>query len=143
MKVLNVILFVLTIILTASTMTGCATANRVPTLKEATATGDMESGIYNNTKMENVQVTVISLKARIEILEKELSDSRHETEYYKKMNDEIKYENLILRARGNYEIQKEVKTVKSFDEKANPVVETKTVNLEPPKKAEPVALMRE
>jgi len=118
-----------------SLLSACASGpRRVPTFEEAVKeTPNLESGIYNRTNGENVQVTVTSLKARIEELEKQLTDARKEGEFYKRTNEELKYENIGLRARGNYQLTEERPVVKGFDEKHNAIVEKTEVNREPAK----------
>lgn len=117
---------------------GCASAPRIQTFKEAISDNpNLESGIYNRTNGENVQVTVQSLKARIEELEKEKSDARKEADYYKRTNDELKHENMLLRVRGNYTMEREQPVLKGFDNRANPIVEKQIVNPEPQKLPEP------
>lgn len=117
---------------------GCATERRVPTFKEAVAENpNLESGIYNRTNGENVQVTVQSLKAKIEELEKQLYDAHHETDYYKRQNDELQHENSILRVKGNYELERQSVNVEGFDASHNPIV-TRSVRPALPKRA-PIA----
>ena len=123
------------ILLLALTMVGCASAPRVQTFEEAIKDNpNLESGIYNRTNGENVAVTVTSMKARIAELEKQVLDAHKEAEYYKKTNEELKYENIALRARGNYEMTEQRPVIKGFNEKNNPIVEQVVVNREPAKK---------
>jgi uncharacterized protein YcfL len=124
----------LIMILAALSLVGCATAKRVPTFEEAVKDNpNLESGIYNRTNGENVAVTVTSMKARIAELEKQALDAQKEAEYYKKTNEELKYENIGLRARGNYQMTEQKPVIKGFDEKSNPIVEQTVVNREPAK----------
>lgn len=124
----------------AATLAGCATERRIPTFEEAVKENpNLESGIYNRTNGENVQVTVTSLKARITELEKQLLDAQKESEYYKAQNEQMKYENIALRARGNYEMTEQKPVIKGFDQKNDPIVEQETVNREPAKIPEPKA----
>jgi len=120
--------------LLAVSLVGCASAPRVQTFEEAIRDNpNLESGIYNRTNGENVAVTVTSMKARIAELEKQVLDAHKEAEYYKKTNEELKYENIGLRARGNYQLTEQKPAIKGFDEKNNPIVEQVTVNREPAK----------
>lgn len=105
-------------------LSACASGpRRVPTFEEAVKESpNLESGIYNRTNGENVQVTVTSLKARIEELEKQLTDAHKEAEYYKRTNEELKYENIALRARGNVQLSEKIE---SRQPASAPVVEKK------------------
>jgi hypothetical protein len=128
----------LLIVLALSTLFGCAHERRIPTFKEAIDDNpNLESGIYNRTNGENVQVTVQSLKARIEELEKQLYDAHHETDYYKRQNDELQHENMTLRVRGNYQMERQSVNMQGFDNRNNPIYEKVTVPAEPPKAPEP------
>jgi hypothetical protein len=113
----------LILIFTLGTLVSCSSTTKVKTFKEAIAENDtLESGIYNRPNGENVQVTVQSLKARIEELEKEKLDAIKEANYYKRTNDELKYENMTLRVRSNMELEKQPK-VTGFDKDSNPITE--------------------
>jgi hypothetical protein len=116
-------------------LVGCATSERrIPTFKEAVAENpNLESGIYNKSNGENVQVTIVSLKAKIEELEKQLFDARHEKDYYKRQNDELQHENMALRVHGNYELEKQVTNVQGFDANHNAVFNKTTVPVLPPR----------
>lgn len=122
------------IALMAASFVGCATERRIPTFEEAVRENpNLESGIYNRTNGENVQVTVTSLKARITELEKQLLDAQKDAEYQKAQNEQLKYENIALRARGNYQLTETKPVIKGFDSNSNPVVEQQTVSREPAK----------
>lgn len=122
------------LILALAGLAGCASEQRIPTFAEAVKENpNLESGIYNRTNGENVQVTVTSLKARITELEKQLLDAQKETEYVKAENEQLKYENIGLRARGNYQLTEQKPVITGFDNQNNPIVVQSTVNHEPPK----------
>ena len=122
----------LLILLAVVNLTACAHEQRVLTMREAVSDNpNLESGIYNRTNGENVQVTVTSLKAANEEMQKKLSDAQREVDYLKRTNEELKYENMALRVRGNVALTKEVVEVKGFDAKSNPVLEKKTVDVVP------------
>lgn len=125
------ILIVLTLF-SMSFLFGCASERRIPTFKEAVAENpNLDSGIYNKSNGENVQVTVTSMKARIEELEKQLYDARHEADYYKRTNGELEHENLGIRVKGNYELDHETTEVEGFDARHNPIVNKATKPLLP------------
>ena len=114
---------------------GCAHEQKVLTFKEAMSDSpNLESGVYNRTNGENVQVTVTSLKAANEELQKKVADLQHELDYYKRTNDEMKFENMALRVRGNVALTKEVVDVKGFDHNHDPILEKKTVEVVPASK---------
>lgn len=122
-------------------LVGCASAPRVQTFKEAINDNpNLESGIYNKTNGENVQVTVVSLRAKITELEKQNDDQAREILYLKQTQEQLRYENVVIRAKGNYSLEQETVKVKGFDKNSNPVTETVKVNPEPPKAAEPTTL---
>ena len=127
---------------TASVLSGCAGTpyNKVHTFKEAVdERPDLESGIYNRENGENVEVSVKSLKAEIADLEKQLHDSQKETRYYKGQNDELEHENMLLRAKGNYTMEREQPEITGWDRQSNPIVRKVKVNPEPAKNPEPAA----
>jgi hypothetical protein len=104
----------------------CSTEGRqkVKTVEEASRGGvDVESGIYTRSNGENVQVIVQSLKSKIEELEKQKSDALRDLDYYKRTNEELKNENMLLRVRGNYKLEKESSRIKGFDKNGDPIVE--------------------
>lgn len=128
MKTLGLLLVVL--------LTGCAT-DRVRTFKEAIDEqgGEIRNGVYLNTKGENVSIQTVNARTRIAELENQLTEAQRQVEYHKRRAQEMELENLQLRARGNYELQREQRQVTGFDKANNPVVTT-TVSDTTPKKRE-------
>ena len=115
-------------------LVSCSTDSRqkIKTVGEASRSGaDIESGIYNRSNGENVQIIVQSLKSKIEELEKQKSDALRDLDYYKRTNEELKNENMLLRVRGNYKLEKESAKVKGFDKNGDPIVEKETKALLP------------
>lgn len=120
-------------------LVGCASAPRIQSFKEAVNDNpNLESGIYNKTNGENVQVTVVSLRGRITELEKSTDDLTRENIYLKQQMEQMRYEAVVLRAKGNYSLEQEKVKVVGFDAHSNPVTETVKVNPEPPKAKETV-----
>lgn len=121
----------------AVVLTGCATTDRVKTFHEAIEeqNGEIRNGVYLNTKGENVAVQTVNARTRIAELENALTDAQRQVEFHKRRAQELELENLQLRARGNYELQREQKQVIGFDKANNPVVTT-TVSDQTPKKRE-------
>lgn len=114
------------VILLALALTGCATTDRVKTFKEAIEeqNGEIRNGVYLNTKGENVSVQAVNARTKIAELENALTDAQRQVEFHKRRAQELEFENLQLRARGNYELQKEQKQVNGFDKSNNPIVTT-------------------
>lgn len=116
---------------------GCASAPRIQSFKEAVNDNpNLESGIYNKTNGENVQVTVVSLRARITELEKSSDDLARENLYLKQQMESLRYENVVLRAKGNYSLDQEKVKVLGFDKDSNPILGKEKVNPEPAKAPE-------
>lgn len=124
-------------LLLAIILTGCATTDRVRTFHEAIneQDGEIRNGVYLNTKGENVAVQTVNARTRIAELENALTDMQRQVEFHKRRSQELEMENLQLRARGNYELQREQKQVTGFDKADNPIVTT-TVSDNTPKKRE-------
>jgi hypothetical protein len=115
-------------------LSSCASApsNRIPTFKEAVDQNpDLESGIYNKRNGENVAVEVTSLRAKLEEEQKKSYDAQREADYQKRTADQVQYENLLLRVKGNYKLEKQVNELQGFDGNKNPIVKQQTVNPEP------------
>jgi type IV pilus biogenesis protein CpaD/CtpE len=123
--------------LIAAALTGCASSDKVRTFSEAVESdGEIRSGVYLNQKGENVAVTTVNARTRIAELENQLTDAQRQVEFYKRRTQEMELENLQLRARNNYELQKEVKQVVGFDKANNPIVQTTSVEQTPKKLGE-------
>ena len=117
-------------------LTSCATVDsrKVQSIQEAVKENpNIESGIYNNTHGENVQVNVQTLKARIVDIEKQNDDLSRERDYLKRTNEQLQYENLVLRTRGNYTLEREQSKVIGFDRNSDPLIVKEKVNPEPKK----------
>lgn len=130
MKTLGLILAVM--------LTGCATTDRVRTFQEAVneQNGEIRNGVYLNTKGENVSVQTVNARTRIAELENALTDAQRQVEFHKRRSQELELENLQLRARGNYELQREQKQVMGFDKANNPIVTTTVSDTTPKKRDE-------
>lgn len=123
--------------LIAITMNSCSSSDKVRTFSEAVdQDGEIRSGVYLNQKGENVAVTTVNTRTRIAELENQLTDAHRQVEFYKRRAQEMELENLQLRARNNYEMQKEVKQVVGFDKANNPIVQTNTIEQTPKKLGE-------
>lgn len=121
----------------AMAVTSCSSTDKVKTFSEAVKDGgEIRSGVYLNERGENVAVTTVNTRTRIAELENQLTDMQRQVEFYKRRAQEMELENLQLRARNNYEIQKEVKQVTGFDKAGNPIVQTQTVEQTPKKLGE-------
>lgn len=115
-------------------MAACSSAPRVQSFREAINDNpNLESGIYNRTNGENVQVTVTSLRGKITELEKSNDDLARENLYLKQQMESLRYENVVLRAKGNYSLEQEKVKVVGFDKDSNPIMGKEKVNPEPPK----------
>jgi hypothetical protein len=104
---------------------GCAGNDRVRSFKDAVERdGEIRTGVYLNERGENVSVTTVNLRLRIQELENQLTDANRQTEFYKRRANEIELENLQLRVRANYDLSKDVKQVIGFDKDNNPIIRT-------------------
>lgn len=118
-------------------------SNRIPTFKEAVDNNpDLESGVYNKSNGENVDVQVMSMRAKIEEAEHKAYEAQREADYAKHSAEQVQYENLLLRARGNYKLEKQVNELQGFDRGGNPIIKQQTVNPEPIANPEPQALVQ-
>lgn len=118
-------------------VSGCASKPpKVPTFEEAVKEGDIESGWYTKKNRENVYVDVQAPRQKQEEAEKKAFDLQREADYAKRQNDQLQYENMLLRVRGNYKLEKEVNELQGFDNQNNPVIRQKTVNPEPQQRPE-------
>lgn len=119
-------------IITLFIISGCASKPpKVPTFEEAVKEGDIESGWYTKKNRENVYVDVQAPRQKQEEAEKKAFDLQREADYAKRQNDQLQYENMLLRVRGNYKLEKEVNELQGFDNQNNPVIRQKTLNPEP------------
>lgn len=122
MKILSILLLFLV---------GCSSVPVVKSVKEATEDNDLKTGLYKNSKGENLHITVVNAKERLDELEKNKRDSAREIEYLKKENQKLREQNLILKSLKGYKIEEEKVSVVGFDKEHNPVVKKEMVNLEP------------
>jgi hypothetical protein len=114
------------------TLAGCASQQKVPTFDEAVKNGDIESGWYTKKNRENVYVDVQAPRQKQEEAEKKAFEAQREADYQQRKAEALQNENMLLRARGNYKLEKQVNEVQGFDNQNNPIVKQKTVNEDPP-----------
>lgn len=117
-------------------LTACATQQKVPSLKDAASQGDIDSGFYNKKNGENVYVDVQSMRQKAEDAEKKAYEAQREADYNKLKAQQLQDENTLLRARGNYKLEKQVNEIQGFDNHNNPVVKQKTLDLDPAERPE-------